>query len=174
MSLAYKYTDTDVRSNPDLVGQAYEFLQSYQGEFEFLRDAKHDLEDQGMLPTGIVRGVLNCMRTQPVVFQRLSQPIRPVSIIHPERVRRGQVPLKTVWHKRYFSSLWPRAYKAHLLDHTRSSLIWLPYINEIHCHPYILCSARLRMGVMTNDTMDREVCTRCLAQEVERSYVASA
>lgn len=57
-----KYTDRDVRENDDLEERAYEYLDNYTGEFQFLVDAKMRLEMEEELPTPIIRGVLNCMR----------------------------------------------------------------------------------------------------------------
>jgi hypothetical protein len=62
-----KYTDEDVRRNPNLWGAAVEFLADYQGEFPFLRDCKARVEADIPLTVGMIRGVLNCMRVNPRV-----------------------------------------------------------------------------------------------------------
>lgn len=67
MGAELKYTDRDVRENPDFERLAQEYLRQYAGEFEYLIDMKMR-DAQGMsLTVGMVRGVLNCMRHDPRV-----------------------------------------------------------------------------------------------------------
>jgi hypothetical protein len=170
VTLAYKFTDTDVRTYPGLVGEAYAFLHQYQGEFDFLRDAKQELAERGGLPTGVVRGVLNCMRTQPNAAQILSgSPQRPnLRIVRePERVR---MPfwLKTTWHYEYLVPIWPFATKAHLLDPVRSGIKYWPSRNEFQMLLKPYCGARLSTGMCMDNTKEREVCVRCIRAREDR------
>jgi hypothetical protein len=68
-----KYTERDVRDNPEYVRKAYSYLEQYTGEFPYLIDMKMRL-GQGMdLTYAMVKGVLNCMRNDPRV-QNLPEP----------------------------------------------------------------------------------------------------
>lgn len=58
----YKYTDRDVREDLRLEDVAYEYLETYGGEFEPLVMARATLEKYGRLSTSQIRVVLNCMR----------------------------------------------------------------------------------------------------------------
>ena len=62
---AIKYTDRDVRENPDFVELAERYLESYEGEFQYLIDCKMRVQMGISLTTGMIRGVLNCMRVDP-------------------------------------------------------------------------------------------------------------
>lgn len=69
-----KYTDRDVRNHPDLGEVVTEYLEAYTGEFEFLIDMRIRALGGHGLTTGMVRGVLNCMRNDPRV-RDLPEPI---------------------------------------------------------------------------------------------------
>lgn len=62
-----KYTDRDVRENPDMRLAVTQYLEEYEGEFEFLIDMKMRLASNYDMTVGMVRGVLNCMRHDPRV-----------------------------------------------------------------------------------------------------------
>lgn len=58
-----KYTDRDVRENLSQVSDLVEeYLEKYEGEFEFLVDCKMRIAAGYGLTSGMLRGVLNCMR----------------------------------------------------------------------------------------------------------------
>jgi hypothetical protein len=61
------YTDRDVRDNPGYRDAVERYLDQYTGEFGFLIDMKMRLAARVDLTTGMVRGVLNCMRHDPRV-----------------------------------------------------------------------------------------------------------
>ena len=67
MSESFKYTDQDVRQNPDFYGIVVNYLVDYSGEFQFLIDCKMRIASNMDLTVGMVRGVLNCMRVDPRV-----------------------------------------------------------------------------------------------------------
>lgn len=67
MGAAIKYTDRDVRENPQYYDMVVEYLEQYQGEFEFLVSCKMRVSSGIDLSVGMVRGVLNCMRADPRV-----------------------------------------------------------------------------------------------------------
>lgn len=60
-----KYTDRDVRENPDFEEVVLEYLSRYQGEFDYLVDMKMRHAAGMDLTVGMIRGVLNCMRHDP-------------------------------------------------------------------------------------------------------------
>jgi len=62
-----KYTDRDVRENDSLTDAAFNYLEQYGGEFQFLIDCKMRVAQGVDLTTGMIRGVLNCMRVDPRV-----------------------------------------------------------------------------------------------------------
>ena len=62
-----KYTDLDVRRNPDFYGLVIDYLMEYNGDFEFLVSCKTRIEQGVDLSIGMVRGVLNCMWVDPKV-----------------------------------------------------------------------------------------------------------
>jgi hypothetical protein len=62
---ALKYTDRDVRENPDYTQITERYLEQYEGEFQFLIDCKMRLATGVGLTVGMIRGVLNCMRVDP-------------------------------------------------------------------------------------------------------------
>jgi hypothetical protein len=73
----YKYTDRDLRDHPELANLACSYLASYAGDFEYLRDARQAMIEVGGLPASIVRGVLNCMRTDPRALPSLAAIAKP-------------------------------------------------------------------------------------------------
>jgi hypothetical protein len=62
-----KYTDRDVRENPDFHLTVIHYLNDYEGEFDFLVDCKMRVAMERELTVGMVRGILNCMRHDPRV-----------------------------------------------------------------------------------------------------------
>lgn len=62
-----KYTDRDVRENPDFRLTVIDYLDQYEGEFEFLIDMKMRVASGYEMSVGMIRGVLNCMRNDPRV-----------------------------------------------------------------------------------------------------------
>jgi len=75
-----KYTDRDVRENPELIQVAEEYLLRYEGEFSFLIDCKMRMANGMSLSTGHIRGILNCMRVDPRVHG-LPEPLPPDDIV---------------------------------------------------------------------------------------------
>jgi hypothetical protein len=61
-----RYSDEDVRRNPGVAFAAAErYLEGYTGEFDFLLGMQMRVSEGLDLTTGMVRGVLNCMRNDP-------------------------------------------------------------------------------------------------------------
>lgn len=86
-----KYTDRDVRENPEFYGMVVNYLTAYEGEFPFLIDCKMRLAQDYDLSTGMVRGVLNCMRVDPRVGNMPEPMIFDADIIPmPERPYSGR------------------------------------------------------------------------------------
>ncbi len=132
---ALKYTDRDVRERPELVAEAVRYLRWYQGEFQFLVDAKHYLDANGNLPLATTRGVLNCMRSDARYAlvagpfpEPLLSPLPPLDRlpVFDERPRRHRLrvvkpeprlpfPLKTHWNARLMYSSHKTASVVHAL-----------------------------------------------------------
>lgn len=73
-----KYTDADVRADPELGELAYEYLETYSGEFEPLVKAQQVLARGSLLTTSLTRVVLNCMRNDWDIADQLPQPMAKV------------------------------------------------------------------------------------------------
>lgn len=123
---ALKFTDRDVRERPELVAEAIRYLRWYQGEFEFLVDAKRYEFMNGNLPLATARGVLNCMRVDvryALVADGLPEPA-PYSVPEerPKRKLRAVKDdtrwpfyLKTYWNARYYYSTHKSAQVVHVI-----------------------------------------------------------
>src|SRR3954469_17832896 len=75
---AHKYTDRDLRSEPELIAEAIEYAKHYEGSFDYVIDAYNLWRDTGTLPLGVARGVLNAKRTDPrAAFEAPPVPPRP-------------------------------------------------------------------------------------------------
>jgi len=165
----YKYTDRDVRENPNLITPVKQYLGSYGGDFGFLVQARQYLAVQGTLPTSIIRGVLNCMRADPYWIGRMpvptyaaptSQLLRPVDLRRPRRIE-----LKATFNKPYVMSPWKTAYLVHILNQRESRLWWHPHTGTYECLLQGWCnldySRRRNLIMVDNIPESREECTRC-------------
>jgi len=90
----HKYSDRDVRENPDLTEMAYDYLDSYGGEYEPLVRAQDVLADGRYLTTSQTRVVLNCMRHDWNIADQLPQPMAKV-IDMPVRDEGAVMPRRT-------------------------------------------------------------------------------
>lgn len=72
----YAYTDRDVREDESLQNVALAYLRGYGGTFEPLVEAKDKLGRGNALPVQTIRMVLNCMRHDMSVVDRLPVPNR--------------------------------------------------------------------------------------------------
>lgn len=160
----HRYTDRDVRENQYLYYVAVEYLHSYGGDFEFLVRAKRSLEAIGSLPVATIRGVLNCMRSDPSAAINLPSPKPPrlkvVTIQRPARIR-----LKATFHKQYLTSTWPTARLSHWLDPVRTVLWWHPHTASYSWDPYPLCSMHFGRAPLLNThyvPLDKKECQRCV------------
>lgn len=73
-----KYTDADVRGDPELAELALDYLDNYTGDFEPLVRAQETLERGSLLTTTQTRVVLNCMRHDWSIADKLPQPMAKV------------------------------------------------------------------------------------------------
>jgi hypothetical protein len=62
-----RYTDRDVRENGELVELAEQYVDGYNGDFQYLIDMKMRVHSGLQLTTPMVKGILNCMRADPRV-----------------------------------------------------------------------------------------------------------
>ena len=129
---ALKYTDRDVRENNSLVEFAMEYLLHYQGEFDFLVDCKMRISTGHDLTVGMVRGVLNCMRSDPRVT-RMPDPMPPseqmgevIELIQPKAYNKKMKSKKLVPCPLYEAKL--------VHTHRRKNDAW--YDTYENCHGY--------------------------------------
>lgn len=151
---ALKFTDRDVRERPELVAEAVRYLRWYQGEFEFLVDAKRYEAANGNLPLPTARGVLNCMRQDTrygMVVPDLPEPSqltmadadalftkkRRLRVVAEEEKRRYPFALKTYWNARLYYSGHKGAVVVHALR--LDAELWF-YPNYHSGHPIQLHS----------------------------------
>lgn len=73
----FKYSDRNVRENPELRDLAEAYIRAYGGDFEPLLNAKRELSRSGRLETRTVRVVLNCMRYDVNASSALPEPQAP-------------------------------------------------------------------------------------------------
>lgn len=73
----FKYTDRQVREDPELMAFAIGYAQDYEGDFDFLLEAKSYALANDSLPVGVARGVLNCARHDLRVAADLPEPTYP-------------------------------------------------------------------------------------------------
>jgi len=85
-----RYNDRDVRDDlEELTEAAVEYLEQYEGEFDFLVDMRMRVGLGRPLTVGMVRGVLNCMRNDP----RVVSPPEPQGPEDYEYERENVVPI---------------------------------------------------------------------------------
>lgn len=104
MSAALKYTDRDVRLNPAFYAVAVDYVFDYQGEFQYLLDCRERITSGGALTVGMVRGVLNCMRTDP------RAPILPEPL-PPEDFEADVIPLNEDRQYRKYGNRYDKRFK---------------------------------------------------------------
>jgi hypothetical protein len=102
----HKYSDRDVRADPDLAELAYEYLDAYTGDFEPLVRAQEVLTGSRLLTTSQIRVVLNCMRHDWNIADQLPQPMAKV-IEMPQRDNEVEVIPK---RKKYKEPSWKDRY----------------------------------------------------------------
>lgn len=61
-SAGHKYTDADVRRDPELLAAAVRYARDYHGDFQTMVDARGLVVATGTLPVAVARTVLNCAR----------------------------------------------------------------------------------------------------------------
>jgi len=180
---ALKYTDRDVRERPELVAEAVRYLRWYQGEFEFLVDAKRYEVANGSLSVATARGVLNCIR-QDTRYAMVSDPIPEPSVSHPRRLRvvvdqekrREPFDLKTYWNARLMWSAHKGAVVVHAMR-PDASLRYFPMAHDEKISIYVgirsLCSTGFprnltRLGRIMPE--GKRFCHRCVADIEEFGY----
>lgn len=173
-----RYTDRDVRENPSLVGMVTDYLERYQGEFQFLLDAKIRSAAGRPLGVAMVRGVLNCMRNDARLLFELPAPQFPVPIrsarlhiVHDEPeepYRPPRVDVRVIVRADYWYTTNRMARWFHLIDHERSRGIWWRYPNEIRWEIRALCGKELRATRESHLTSDyanlprhQHLCSTC-------------
>jgi len=173
-----KYTDEDVRRSETLYLCALKFLRQYQGDFQFLAEAKNHLEYYHDLPVPTARGVLNCMRVNPEGAMMLPQTgdgryhdgIRHsgsnLFIPNGHLRRPAHIDLKSTWHVQYVLSTWPTAQVFHVLRPELSYIRWYPHQDRFGYNIEVWCGYPIGWSynstyIMTNDKRDRRICKGC-------------
>jgi hypothetical protein len=160
-----KYTDRDVRENPDLREKAYCYAFYYEGDFEFMVAAKELAKISEELPVAVTRGVLNCMRADPRVAATLPAPqpqvqnariipgtVREMGPRHQRPVIRHSYDLPVRWRGIYLYSSHKTAQVFHMLNTERSRIHYYPAVYEFRMDLYGNCNKRQpdRLAVVTN------------------------
>jgi hypothetical protein len=73
-----KYTDADVRADPELTEMVYDYLDKYAGEYDPLVRAQSVLKRGSYLTTAQTRVVLNCMRHDWDIADQMPAPMAQV------------------------------------------------------------------------------------------------
>lgn len=145
----FKFTDQDIREDQDLIGEAVQYALNYKGNFDLILDAKYLAEQNGTLPPGVARAVLNTALTDPRAHLEGRAPERPrpadrwrhgynedkVVVKFPtaydpydEKKDKIKSPylLKVKWNKEFFWSTEKAARRYHILDTRRSFIKYFP------------------------------------------------
>lgn len=81
MGYDYAYTNADVRGDRDLYQMAVDYAEGYTGDFRPLVEARNMLIEGVDLPTQVARVVLNCMRHDADICDRMPQPKRTLRLV---------------------------------------------------------------------------------------------
>ncbi len=182
----YRFTDRDVRENPDLADTAFQFAYNYGGDFDFLVHAHTYALEHGRLHTAMARGVLNCMRSDLQGLALLHRLI-PVSNIPPmphrvrilhavEKQRPAYIDLPSEWHYDYIMSLNKMAQVVHILDRQRSHVRWYPHMGTFEFDLYI-CKPIFRgqrYQMVYEDPEGRRLCPQCQKRTYDNLLRAQA
>lgn len=170
-----KFTDRHVREYPDLRRVALDYLRGYRGEFEPLVAARElDGYSDDNYPTGVIRMVLNVMRTDPRAVGLLptlladpqqNEPLRLAPRREkPAQQERARHPfdLKVQWKLPYIAASHKQATAYHLFDAVKSSVRYWPAVQEYRVDLRPVCGAALRTGVaLAEPPADRHECRQC-------------
>lgn len=150
MGAELKYTDRDVRENEDFQVMVYKYLDKYDGEFEFLVSCKQRAALGMSLTVGMMRGVLNCMRTDPRLPFEMPDPMPQVEAeviqMFPKQPKRKKKGKKSKRPEPWDCPLM----KAGIFHHHNQQTGWRPDGNYMK-H----CSGLYRINRETNDQKAR-------------------
>ncbi len=162
-----KYTDADVRHDPNLKPLALAYISVYKGEFEPLVKLTEIVRTHGVheLTVSQARMVLNCMLHDANVIN-LPTPSRtpfdaaehyPSAYAVARKIRKqplpSVIPMKSKWKDPFFFSTWPTAKLLHVVRNTdRYRSQWTPvrYFREQHelrFDIWIECSTHVPRGI---------------------------
>lgn len=174
----YRYTDRDVREDPRLTDLAIAYLQQYGGDFDPLVRAKRVMNQGGEMTTVIIRTVLNCMRHDVNVADKMPVPTTPFYIVseqpfvkkvHKIKAKdeyRPPIELKTTWKKPYIAATTKTASAYHLLDPVLSSITYNPMTKEYRARPKAYCNAALITGILLDAPPEgRHLCRSCVKRK---------
>lgn len=189
-----RYTDTHVRSHPELRDIATRYTRDYHGEFEPMLAAKALLLTGSELPTAVVRMVLNVMRADPhvsaslptlvsvpdVFKQSVAQAIasatpkkkrkksKKQAIVPPQpKPRRVIVSLRARWKAPFIAATMKNATAYHLLNPDRSEIRFHTRDERFEPFIYTWCNQRLSTGVpLMQAPPGRHECRQCRETKV--------
>lgn len=173
----YRYTDRDVREDDRLRELAIAYLQQYGGDFDPLVRAKRAMLAGAELTTTIIRTVLNCMRHDVNVADKMPIPTTPFYIMPSPPRRKGHVvkdepvyrhpfELKTKWKKQYIAATTKMASAYHLLDPVDSIIRYYPMTGKFQALPRAYCNAALVTGILLDEPPEgRHLCNSCVKRK---------
>jgi len=149
-----RFTDSDVRNFPELRGFAQKYALDYVGDFEYLREARLNMQTHGSLSVQQARGVLNCAKRDFKWMARLADLVMAItnSLLRQARVASNnmqamqQLPpsvlVKADFKNRWLYSTHERAFLVHIIDTSKSWGRWYRATNEIKFSPITWCQGR--------------------------------
>lgn len=156
----FKFTDRDIREDNDLIQEAVQYALNYKGNFDLILDAKYLAEQNGTLPPGVARAVLNTALTDPKAHLEGRVPERPrpadrwrhgynedkVVIQFPTRVQpvkekfRHTFKVKSTYHTPFIWSNEKIASVYHRVWQKQSYVLYRPDSNTFLLHVRSRCS----------------------------------
>lgn len=143
--VAERFTNRHVAEDSKLALTAAEYLMQYTGTFDFLLSAKQALRMNGDIGPSLVRGVLNCMLSDPTVTGLIVPPYKTFEVdlptdemgskfSYPSNLEddppRQEYPklvrMKTTWLKQYGISMRSNAVLVHAINQNTSGLYYWP------------------------------------------------
>lgn len=82
----FKFTDRDIREDSALIQEAVEYALRYTGSFDLILDAKNLAQQNGTLPPGVARAVLNTALTDPKAHLEGRVPERKLHVVRDEKI----------------------------------------------------------------------------------------
>lgn len=156
MNQAEKFTDLDIYHHPYLEQIARDYALAYVGGFDFMRNARAMAESVGELTRGVARGVLNCMRLDPLVAGSLPEPWKVAPVVQTRPPLRAVpspprppprprfIKLTSSLHWPWIYSVHPHAHRAHIATPATSVLKWDTFQEIMVWNITLWCGAHIK------------------------------